>query len=552
MGIVLVGIVVQISEDGLLAPSTLLFFIITGQIIIAGLLHPREVSCLICIVIYYLTVPSMYMLLIIFALFNLHNISWGTRDAKPPVNPNTEIKEEDAEKNGDKMKKDKYSAIKDLIDFILDKLFKCCMYSGESKEEMKINHCIQTLSRIEERLKIIDKKVDDNPESIVECVNSVINEKESVILTMSKSEKDSVLDTKSEEDTLFDKDSSSYRTRIESSCEFDESECSESDSESVSDDRSSLESIKNDTDFTVNPPWIFDDELGKGRVSFIIKKEENFWNDVIEAYLKPIPMDEETRKKNEKVAKDLKDLRNKCIFQFLMINTLYILMIFVMQLNKDKLHIEWPFGSTYNITYNNENPYIIYVEEYSLRLEPIGCVFIVTFFSIIFVQFVSMLFHRFETFSHLLAQTSLDLYCCKKTGLSDKTIVNRYHDIFSKYLLKAYDKMIQGDTIRTKQPPEIRKTILDYTERKESYNMDNFDTLFHEYLDRSDLAEKSGKFNQCVINAMDRHSTLHRTEQREKTSSPIYESAYDLRKSPQNEEIPRKHSSHDNGGFILD
>lgn len=115
---------------------------------------------------------------------------------------------------------------------------------------------------------------------------------------MSKSEKDSVLDTKSEEDTLFDKDSSSYRTRIESSCEFDESECSESDSESVSDDRSSLESIKNDTDFTVNPPWIFDDELGKGRVSFIIKKEENFWNDVIEAYLKPIPMDEETRKKN--------------------------------------------------------------------------------------------------------------------------------------------------------------------------------------------------------------------------------------------------------------
>lgn len=89
MGIVLVGIVVQISEDGLLAPSTLLFFIITGQIIIAGLLHPREVSCLICIVIYYLTVPSMYMLLIIFALFNLHNISWGTRDAKPPVNPNT-------------------------------------------------------------------------------------------------------------------------------------------------------------------------------------------------------------------------------------------------------------------------------------------------------------------------------------------------------------------------------------------------------------------------------------------------------------------------------
>ena len=84
MGVVLIGIMLQIAEDGWLAPSTLLFFVVAGQMIIAGLLHPREVSCLICGIIYYITVPSMYMLLIIFSVFNIHNVTWGTRDSKAP------------------------------------------------------------------------------------------------------------------------------------------------------------------------------------------------------------------------------------------------------------------------------------------------------------------------------------------------------------------------------------------------------------------------------------------------------------------------------------
>lgn len=95
---VLIGIMMQISEDGWLAPSSLFFFVVSGQLILTGLLHPREVSrrsfefgpinmdffpqvgCLPYGVIYYITVPSMYMLLIIYSLFNLNNVSWGTRE----------------------------------------------------------------------------------------------------------------------------------------------------------------------------------------------------------------------------------------------------------------------------------------------------------------------------------------------------------------------------------------------------------------------------------------------------------------------------------------
>ena len=80
MMIVLVGIILQINEDGPLAPSSLFFFIVAGGIIIAAVLHPQEFVCLLFGVIFYVTVPSMYLLLILYAIFNLNVGSWGTRE----------------------------------------------------------------------------------------------------------------------------------------------------------------------------------------------------------------------------------------------------------------------------------------------------------------------------------------------------------------------------------------------------------------------------------------------------------------------------------------
>lgn len=80
---------VQITEDGPLAPSSLFFFIVAGELIIAALMHPQEVGCLPYGLIYYVTVPSMYMLLIIFAAFNMNDVSWGTREVVPPAGKKT-------------------------------------------------------------------------------------------------------------------------------------------------------------------------------------------------------------------------------------------------------------------------------------------------------------------------------------------------------------------------------------------------------------------------------------------------------------------------------
>lgn len=77
---VLVGVMLQISQDGFLAPSSLFFFCVAGEMIITAMLHPKEFECLKYGIIYYVTVPSMYLLLVIYSIFNMNNVSWGTRE----------------------------------------------------------------------------------------------------------------------------------------------------------------------------------------------------------------------------------------------------------------------------------------------------------------------------------------------------------------------------------------------------------------------------------------------------------------------------------------
>lgn len=53
-----------------------------------------------------------------------------------------------------------------------------------------------------------------------------------------------------------------------------------------------------------------------------------------------------------RIASDLKDLRDSSVFAFFMINALFVLIVFLLQLNKDNLHVKWPLGVKTNITYD--------------------------------------------------------------------------------------------------------------------------------------------------------------------------------------------------------
>jgi chitin synthase len=61
-------------------PSTVSLELTAGAFVLVGLLHPLELHYLLYGVVYYLTIPCMYMLLPLYCVFNLDDVSWGTRE----------------------------------------------------------------------------------------------------------------------------------------------------------------------------------------------------------------------------------------------------------------------------------------------------------------------------------------------------------------------------------------------------------------------------------------------------------------------------------------
>jgi chitin synthase len=87
MTAVAVAIALLIHTEGVQSPSGMFFIAMASSFILAGLAHPQEFSCLPYGIVYYLTVPSMYLLLIIYSVFNMNNVSWGTREVAKVLTP---------------------------------------------------------------------------------------------------------------------------------------------------------------------------------------------------------------------------------------------------------------------------------------------------------------------------------------------------------------------------------------------------------------------------------------------------------------------------------
>jgi chitin synthase len=173
-------------------------------------------------------------------------------------------------------------------------------------------------------------------------------------------------------------------------------------SESSSDDENKVQ-----RDDLVNPYWIEDRDLRNGPIDFLPGVEVQFWKDLIEKYLEPLIRDVEKEKRD---AADLKTLRNQMVFTFFMLNSIFVVVIFLLQQNKDLLFIRWPFGAKVNVTYSASavNPTVDVVYTY-LELEPIGLTFVVMFAVVLIIQIIGMLFHRWGTISQIISTTKLPM-----------------------------------------------------------------------------------------------------------------------------------------------
>ncbi|XP_053565154.1 chitin synthase chs-2-like, partial [Bombina bombina] len=122
----------------------------------------------------------------------------------------------------------------------------------------------------------------------------------------------------------------------------------------------------------------------------LMEEEVPFWKTLIKDYLEPL---NEDKKKQEQIAEDLKSLRNKVTFVFFMINLLWIVATFFLQIIGSSITIQIPKVFVNGTVSDLE----------TLPVEPIGFMFLISFAILILLQFGALLYHRIYTLIHFIA-----------------------------------------------------------------------------------------------------------------------------------------------------
>ncbi|XP_059060464.1 chitin synthase chs-2 isoform X2 [Achroia grisella] len=452
---VIVGTALQLGEDGIGSPSAIFLIALSSSFFIAACLHPQEFWCIVPGIIYLLSIPSMYLLLILYSVINLNVVSWGTREVQTKkTKKEIEQEKKDAEEAKKKAKQKSLLGFlsgvnsneeEGSIEFSFAGLFKCllCTHPKGNEEKVQLMHIASTLDKLEKKLDVVERSIDPHG--------------------LNRGRKLSV----------GHRGSTNGDHQLDALAEGPEED---HNSDSETDTLSTVPRERRDD--LINPYWIEDPELKKGEVDFLTPAELQFWKDLIDKYLYPIDANKEEQ---ARIAGDLIELRNKSVFAFVMFNALFILIVFLLQLNKDQLHVDWPLGIKTNITYIEDTGEVLITKEY-LQLEPIGLVFVFFFALILVIQFTAMLFHRFGTLSHILSSTELNWFCTKKAeDLSQDALLDKNAIAIVKDLQKLNGLDDDYDNDSSSGPHNVgrRKTIHNLEKaRQKKRNIGTLDVAF--------------------------------------------------------------------------
>lgn len=167
---VIVGTALQLREDGVGSPSAIFLIAMTSSFFIAACLHPQEFWCIVPGIIYLLSIPSMYLLLILYSIINLNVVSWGTREvATKKTKKEMEQERKEAE---EAKKKAKHKSLlgflqgsgtsdddEGSIELSVSGLFKfmLCTHQKSGDEKAQLIHIADTLDALSKRLDHIEK-----------------------------------------------------------------------------------------------------------------------------------------------------------------------------------------------------------------------------------------------------------------------------------------------------------------------------------------------------------------------------------------------------------
>ncbi|KAH3803412.1 chitin synthase chs-2-like isoform X2 [Dreissena polymorpha] len=353
MMLVIVGLIKQAAENGFCSVTTVFICFVAGVFIISAFMHPQEFWCIAHGFLYFLAIPSMSMLLMLYSIGNLHVVSWGTRESPKP----TTAKKTDKSVKTPPLKK---GAVQEWLEkigmadtegksgymFAFGNLFRCMCCPQETPDigEMKLSVILERLDDLE--AKLVDPLADN--------------------MTTENESRGHV--TFSEPSDLF-----------------------EGANNKNADDVSNR---------TPRPPrhWTQDPYFRDSIPESIPLPEVEFWRELIDTYLFPMVGD---LKQQEKTQAELIQLRNKVSLFFLLVNALFVTIVFsLQQVNADS-------GGNISI----KLPCATGIREASI--EPISIAFTAVFGVLLAIQFVCMLIHRISTFLQILSITEVGQHVCK-------------------------------------------------------------------------------------------------------------------------------------------
>ncbi|KAK3096905.1 hypothetical protein FSP39_004615 [Pinctada imbricata] len=419
MTVVLVGTVGTAIEGSLTSPNVIFLIMLVFIFFVAALMHPEEFACVIPGALYFICIPTGYLILTIYYLCNLHIVSWGTREV-----PKRKSKEQVlAEKRAEEEKKRKKEQRKGFLGWL--------GFSGIMNEivEMFKQFRTMTLSNSEKK-----SQTDALLEELIYELRQTRDQK-----APPRHRSSSTM---------------THDTKQETISEIVPSQAADGDSPQVNDGVPAW--LKNED--PNNPGWLGDPVCGDGPVKQLEDRETIFWKQLLRKYLSPISED---RVHQEKVAADLKSLRNNVVFGFFMSSALWIALTMQLQLLQDDFKDTALFIKIPHFDPGKKD----------LTFEPLGMVFLALFSSILLFQFIGMLSHRWGTILHVLSITEVS--CSQK-------FTERYK--VQEIIAKAME-LQRVSNIENEPEPDYDDPIPDYDDDDEFD--DDEETLSSAYTDAS-------------------------------------------------------------------
>ena len=171
MMVVFVGAIITAVTLTPYHPSVIFLSGLVFIFLIAAAFHPREFYNLIFGILYFLWVPSGFLVLVIYSLCNLHVVSWGTREV-PKKKTKAELEKEEKEKKEKEEKKKQesfwnklfpfFNLVQDLKQTITEKIT-----SDKGKENDKLT---EILIKMNDNLEKMNKKESDESVSLEDVV----------------------------------------------------------------------------------------------------------------------------------------------------------------------------------------------------------------------------------------------------------------------------------------------------------------------------------------------------------------------------------------------